>query len=247
MRIPLLASLLLASTLSTAHAAEPATPAHWGYQGKDAPSHWGELSPQFKMCLFGKHQSPINIQRAKHTRHEPLLLNIQPTAQQLVNNGHTVEVLTGPGTELTLDGKRYTLQQFHFHTPAENTLDGHRAPMEGHFVFSDGSDALVMAVMFTLGKDDRALDQFVAQLAQAPHEPQPMTPAVDIQAMMPKTLHYYRFTGSLTTPPCTENVTWLVLDHPVQLAPAQLKAFQQAIGQHNNRPTQPLNDRTITD
>lgn len=244
MRVPLLAACLLA-ICSHAQATEQALP-HWGYQGANAPEHWGTLSPHFSLCHFGQHQSPIDIRQAQIAPHTPLQLFTYPSPQRVVNNGHTVEILTDPGTWLMLDGLQYALQQFHFHTPAENTLDGQRAPMEGHFVFSQGSSLVVVAVMYALGNHNDALDPFIEDVEDASQTALPLSPLVNLRHLMPSTLRYYRFTGSLTTPPCTEGVTWLVLQTPVSLSSQQLKAFREAIGQVNTRPVQPLHQRIVT-
>lgn len=238
-------ALLLAAALP-AYASESATP-HWSYSGGDAPDHWGEVDARFTECKTGHNQSPINIRRVVHARQTVLRVTVGNGPQKIVNNGHTIEVIPvdGTSTRLTLDGDVYTLQQFHFHTPSENTFDGHHLPLEGHFVFMHDDQPLVLAVMYESGAPSKVLASFISHLKDAPQQGAPLTPAVNIKALLPTQLHYYRFTGSLTTPPCTEGVIWLVLDPRVNLSEAQLKAFEQAIGQHNNRPVQPLHGRLI--
>lgn len=245
-RTLLSATLLACFTTLPAYASESA---HWGYAGDGSPEHWGEVDTHFAECQLGHNQSPINIRRSEHTRHTPLVLKVGSGEQKIVNNGHTVEVIPegGKPTQLTLDGDVYTLQQFHFHTPSENTLDGKQFPLEGHFVFMHDAQPLVLAVMYEDGAPSKALVPFINQLKNVPHEETPLAQTVDLKALLPQSLHYYRFSGSLTTPPCSEGVIWLVLDHHVKLSLAQLGAFEQAIGLHNNRPVQPLNGRVITD
>lgn len=241
-----LAATLFACMAFPAYASESA---HWGYTGEDSPEHWGDVDTRFAECKLGHNQSPINIQRTAHTRHAPLAITFGSGGQKIVNNGHTVEVIPegGKPTQLTLDGDVYTLQQFHFHTLSENTLDGKQFPLEGHFVFMHDAQPLVLAVMYEDGAPSKALVPFINQLKNVPHEEAALAQPVVLQALLPQSLHYYRFSGSLTTPPCSEGVIWLVLDHHVKLSLAQLGAFEQAIGQHNNRPVQPLNGRVITD
>lgn len=240
------ATLLACLTLPVAYASENA---HWGYAGESSPEHWGDVDARFAECKLGHNQSPINILRSEHTRHAPLTLTLGQGEQKIVNNGHTIEVVPGGGkpTQLKLDGDIYTLQQFHFHTPSENTIDSKQFPLEGHFVFMHDDQPLVLAVMYEDGAPSTALAPFINQLKDVPHEETLLAQSVDLKALLPQSLHYYRFSGSLTTPPCSEGVIWLVLDHHVKLSLAQLGAFEQAIGQHNNRPVQSLHGRVITD
>lgn len=229
------------------HSATPAASPHWGYEGDVNPEKWSELSPEYLVCKTGKNQSPVNIERAYSTSLEPLAIHYAITAQDIVNNGHTIQVTPGSDADyLQLGDQRYTLKQFHFHRPSENQIKGKSYPLEGHFVHTDkDGHLLVMAVMFELGAKNPQLDQMLDALhgdGVSEHIKQP----IDIDALLPKQHDYYRFAGSLTTPPCTEGVTWIVLKHPISLNDAQLKRFETGM-HHNNRPVQPLNGRVVVD
>jgi carbonic anhydrase len=220
---------------------------HWGYIGEGAPEHWGYLKPEYRMCTEGKNQSPINIISTKKTPMLPLKIKYSTGSVDFVNNGHTVQVNFKEGSELYIDKKVYKLKQFHFHTPSENTLFGKHFPMEAHLVHStDDGELAVISVMFSGGfNDNKFLAKFMNKL--------PLTKGVkndlvkeNLNAfdMMPEDKHFYRFNGSLTTPPCSEGVLWLVLKNPVPISDNQLMKFRRVLG-NNNRPTQPINTRII--
>lgn len=232
--------------LSSCFSAVAADPAHWGYEGNRDPAHWGKLSPDFSLCETGKNQSPINIRHALSVQHDPLSLTFQSGPQHIINNGHTVQVNVSAGNTLLLDNETFTLQQFHFHAPSENEIDGKQFPLEGHFVYKNADGALtVIALMFQEGDVSPPLavawQQMPTQIDQAEEIRTPMA----IQTLLPASLSYYRFSGSLTTPPCSEGIRWLVLDHPVTASAEQIHQFSSVMHHANNRPLQPLNGRVI--
>ncbi|MEQ9888017.1 carbonic anhydrase [Pectobacterium zantedeschiae] len=238
--------LSIACMLSVCFSASAANSVHWGYEGNDDPAHWGKLSPDFSLCETGKNQSPVNIRQALNTQHEPLQLAFQSGTQQIINNGHTVQVNVSAGNTLLLDNETFTLQQFHFHAPSENEIDGKQFPLEGHFVYKNADGALtVIAVMFQEGAVN---PQLVIAWQQIPtrvdHAEDVRTP-VAIQSLLPTSLNYYRFSGSLTTPPCSEGIRWLVLENPVTASAEQISQFSSVMHHANNRPIQPLNGRII--
>ncbi|PHZ25622.1 hypothetical protein CS535_03070 [Yersinia massiliensis] len=146
--------LLLMAMLVTSFSCIAAEHApHWGYDGQDGPENWSKISPDFSLCSTGKNQSPINIHDSLKTHHSNLQLTTQPSKQEMVNNGHTIQVNVTNGSTLVLDEDTFTLQQFHFHSPSENLIDGKQFPLEAHFVFKDKDGALaVLALMFKEGK-----------------------------------------------------------------------------------------------
>ena len=230
-----ISALVAAMLVSTAFAAE--TP-HWAYEGAAGPQSWGKLSPDYAMCEKGSNQSPINIQDALHTSGHPL----QPsyTAQSnetIINNGHTVQVNFGPGNSVVVDNTTFTLKQVHFHSPSENLIEGRSFAMEAHFVHADDKgNLLVLALMFNEGEANSTLAKLWTALPANAGPASPLAGTVTPAEFMPKSLSYYRFSGSLTTPPCTEGVRWLVLKTPVSASSAQIEAFQHAVKHHNNRP-----------
>lgn len=202
--------MLLAALLAASFSIGAAEHAHWGYEGQEDPAHWGKLSPDFSLCETGKNQSPVNIQGALKTRHGKLGLAFQPGKQQIVNNGHTIQVNVSEGNTLRLDNDTFTLQQFHFHAPSENEIDGKQFPLEAHFVYKDKDGALaVLALMFQQGKANPQLAQAWQQMPTAVDQTAVLNKPLDIKALLPKQFNFYRFSGSLTTPPAPKgSVGW---------------------------------------
>lgn len=249
MKYKLLCAALFAVGFSV-NAAEPvaAGNAEWGYEGQSAPAHWGELSNNFSLCEAGKNQSPIDIKNALKTTHSKLLLAFQTGKQQIVNNGHTIQVNVSAGNTLTLDDQVFELQQFHFHNPSENEINDKQYPLEAHFVFkAKNGELAVLALMLEEGKANTELAKAWQQIPTKEGETQILKTPVNIQALLPAKFDYYRYSGSLTTPPCTEGVTWLVIDRPQSISAEQVVAFASVLHHHNNRPVQPLHGRVVTD
>ena len=157
-----------------------------------------------------------------------------------------MQVNVREGDFVTLDGEKFVLQQFHFHSPSENTLNGKSFPMEAHFVHmnADGEIA-VIAVMFETGKANAELEKIWQQMPEKAGEPVALKQQVSLDGLLPKDLTHYRFSGSLTTPPCTEGVRWLVVKQPQMLSEAQLEKFRHAMHHANNRPVQGLHGRVV--
>ena len=221
---------------------------HWGYEGQENPENWGKLSPDYSACQKGKNQSPINIDHVLKTEHEKLNFTFQPSKQEVINNGHTIQVNISGDNQLTLDDQSFILQQFHFHTPSENTIKDKRYPMEAHFVYQNKAGELtVVALMFNHGEVNRELAKIWQQMPAQAGNKAIIENTVDIRALFPNTLDYYRFSGSLTTPPCTEGVRWIVLEQPVTASEEQIEKLHSTMHHDNNRPVQPLNGRVIVD
>lgn len=220
---------------------------HWGYSGDVGPNQWGELNSEFSTCSTGRSQSPINIVNAIDVVLPPIKFNYQNSSVYLVNNGHTVQANYSPGSSITVDGKKYELLQFHFHTLSENAINGKLFPLEAHLVHKDGSGNLaVVSVMF----EDGAENPFVQSLwdrmpVVANSTMQVSGQSINVINMLPETKDYFSWTGSLTTPPCTEGVKWMLLQEPVQISKAQANKLERTLGVKNNRPVQPLNGRKV--
>lgn len=226
-----------------------ATPSiHWSYEGKEAPEHWSELGADFQTCKSGQYQSPIDIRQVIDGKLPELKFNFRTDTKTIVNNGHTVQVTVTDSDDFSLDNDSFTLKQFHFHAPSENHLFGKSFPLEAHFVHANKEGELaVVAVMFEEGAENRALIPLIAAIPDVQDRVDVMKQSINLEDLFPTDKHYYRFSGSLTTPPCTEGVRWLVMKHPVTLSATQLKAFQHALKHANNRPVQPLHGRIIVD
>jgi carbonic anhydrase len=220
--------------------------AHWEYEGEAGPEHWGELDPDYAACSTGQEQSPIDVADVTESDLANIAFSYQPVSPlRIVNNGHTVQVNIDPGSTIEVDDVRYELAQFHFHTPSEHTIAGEHQPMELHLVHkaADGATAVV-GVLLKEGASGTPFDPvFNAMPAKAGPE-QIVEAEVNPAEFLPASGLTYRYAGSLTTPPCTEGVHWLLFTEPVEVAPDQIAAFQKIVTA-NSRPTQPLNGRTV--
>lgn len=216
---------------------------HWGYSGKEGPEHWAELSEENKACAGGQ-QSPIDLVATHGADNESVELNWESEPAEILNNGHTIQANVPKGSVTLFGGKRYALLQFHFHHMSEHTIKGRHSPLEAHFVHSgeDGS-LLVLGVMFEPGKENAELEKV---WAVAPSKPGSATTngAVTPASLIPGGQKFYRYEGSLTTPPCSEIVHWVVYTKPLAASQAQIDAFAM-LYPRNNRPVQALNRRFV--
>ena len=221
---------------------------HWSYEGEGAPEHWGALDEAYKTCQSGMNQSPVNIDSTIKAHLTPLKTHYIDGPVTLTNNGHTIQVVEKPDTADTimLDNQAWALQQFHFHAPSENTIHGKKFDMEMHLVHKNAEGALtVVAVMFDKGAANAELDKLWGIMPGQAEQSATLETKLDLNKLLPKNKTYWRFSGSLTTPPCSEGVTWIVLKHPLTLSSAQLAKFSHAMHHDNNRPVQPLNGRVV--
>jgi len=172
--------------------------------------------------------------------------NYQSQSSEILNNGHTVQVNFAPGSTLMVDGRAFELKQVHFHTPSENIIDGEPCALEAHFVHADPKGNLaVVAVMFDEGTENAVLAKLWTEMPEKAGDKHTLTLNIGGEAMMPASRDYYRYTGSLTTPPCTEGVIWLVLKEELTASKAQIAHFANIMHHPNNRPVQPTNARVV--
>lgn len=243
---------LAAQAAAPAHAAH--TP-HWSYEGAEDPSHWAALSPEFASCGIGHQQSPIDLVTSQATpvgagagfeaaRFDRTAAGTVPV--DIVNNGHTIQVDSVGSGALMIGGERYVLQQFHFHTPSEHTVDGRSYPLEAHFVHkSAGGKLAVIGLLFEQGAENPGLTPYWSRLPKSAGPPVDLgRGGVDISRVLPAHYDVYRYAGSLTTPPCSEGVNWLVLKEHATASAAQIEAFR-VLMRHDNRPIQPQNGRAV--
>ncbi|HEY4671577.1 MAG TPA: carbonic anhydrase [Gemmatimonadaceae bacterium] len=241
---------LLGAAIATVWFAPPANAqhahSHWAYEGEGGPTHWGALEPSYKSCAAGKEQSPIDIRDAKAPDLPAIAFSYQPTPLKLVDNGHTIQVSYAPGSFITVGGQRYELQQFHFHHPAEEKVSGKSYPMVAHLVHKNAAGQLaVVAVLLTKGAANPLIAKLWQNLpAEQGKEVNPAGETVDATQLLPSAQGYFTFSGSLTTPPCSEGVTWFVLKTPTEVSSSEVLTFARKYP-HNARPTQPLNGRVI--
>jgi carbonic anhydrase len=228
-----------------AHAGDAGHSVHWGYAGDTGPAYWGELSPEYTECATGTAQSPIDVDTVKEENLVNLAFNYNPSNVNIVNNGHTVEVVYAPGSFFTVDDAQYDLKQFHFHAPSEHTVDGQFAAIELHLVHetADGTKAVV-AVLINEGAENPAFAPVWKHLPAAEGAEQEYDVQVNAADLLPTDQTTFRYSGSLTTPPCSEGVNWFLMIRPIEMSAEQIAAFT-AIYDGNHRPVQPVNDRTI--
>ena len=219
--------------------------AHWTYTGEAGPESWGDLSADFQACKMGKNQSPINITGAKTTNLDPLELDYQDTPYEVANNGHSIQVNLQDAGKLTIGDDSYQLLQFHFHNPSEEAVDGERYPLVAHFVHKSASgDLAVVALFFVAGQENSQLKPVFSNMPGKEKEAFEGDGQINPSSILGSDLSYYAYNGSLTTPPCSEGVRWIVLKKPTELSIAQLSAFKELYS-GNARPLQPLNSRII--
>jgi len=221
---------------------------HWSYEGKEGPEFWGKLNPEFSTCELGRNQSPINIDKTLDATLNPLKTFQRFPANDILNNGHTIQVNFKQGNILVLDSVLYQMKQVHFHSPSENTIHGKSYPLEAHFVHADVNGNLtVLAVMFEEGKANDALGRLWQQMPSLVDAPSPIKSRVLPSELIPPDNSYFRFGGSLTTPPCTEGVNWILMKTPMTASAAQIEAFRNVVQHQNNRPVQALNSRFVVE
>lgn len=219
---------------------------HWGYSGEAGPQNWGKLDARFIACEIGRNQSPVDLAKFVEADLEPISFSYSAGTTEILNNGHTVQVNYTPGSSITVNGNTFELKQFHFHAPSENTLNGKHFPMEAHFVHADANGNLaVVAVMFEEGGANDLLTSLWTKMPGKAGEKNALPATHSIAALLPAKHDYYRFNGSLTTPPCSEGVWWLVLKQPAMASKAQIEQFSKVMGHPNNRPVQARNARPI--
>ena len=248
---------LPAPKINTRSVAPPHDATHWSYEGEKGPKFWGKLDPEFSLCADGPNQSPIDIAktspaslpklRAKFSPSELRIVHHEHVADE-INNGHTIQVNYSEGATLTIGDSIFDLVQFHFHAPSEHTVHGKHYPMEMHYVLRSSSGALaVVGVFIEQGAHNAAFDPIWSNLPTKKGEESHFEHIqVNVDDFLPhnnKGLSY-RYDGSLTTPPCSEGVKWMVLKTPIQLSAEQIGRFT-AIVKGNNRPVQPLHHRVI--
>jgi carbonic anhydrase len=220
---------------------------HWTYEGAEGPEYWATLSPDYAVCGSGTSQSPIDIADPAPEDLANITFNYQPSAINILNNGHTIQVTYDPGSFIELDGTRYDLDQFHFHAPAEHSVDSALAEAELHLVHKSADGELaVVGVLIEPGEENPAFQSVWANLPAEETAETTVEGEVNAADMLPAVQTTYRYSGSLTTPPCTEGVKWNVMTTPIEMSAAQLAAFTQ-IFEGNNRPVQALGERTLSE
>jgi len=239
-----LVALVLFSGLAAAGSQQE--PPHWGYAGKDGPKSWGKLDSSYSSCTLGHSQSPINISGAKKADLPSLRFDYHAVPLDIIDNGHPIQVNYGPGSTLTVGDKVYTLKQFHFHHPSEEHVNGRGYDMVAHVVHADADGHIaVVAILLEHGAANAFIDTVWSNIPKEKEKTVDVAGvSVNVKDLLPRELGYYEFAGSLTTPPCSEGVTWFVLKTPVTISAAQVAQFAK-LYPRDARPTQPVNGREI--
>lgn len=219
---------------------------HWTYEGEEGPAKWGSLCEDYATCMKGKHQSPINITHAMDATLENITFSYKANKLDVSNNGHTIQANMEKGNTISIDGDTYELLQLHFHSPSEHQFDGKNLIGEMHLVHKSTEGKLaVVGVLIEQGKKNTKLaaiwDNMPAEKDEHITNDKLM---INPSELLPVKTTYSRYSGSLTTPPCSEEVKWFVMSNTITMSEEQLEKFEATIGE-NNRPVQAINDRMI--
>ena len=222
-----------------------AADAHWSYDGAEGPAKWGDLDAASRVCSVGIQQSPVDIGDTIKAQLDPLKITWDKSADTIVNNGHTIQVNIGDSSVLGYGNTNYRFLQFHFHRPSEHLIGGKSFPMEAHFVHANTKGSLaVIGVLMTVGNANAVFNKIVTTMPDKAGPAAKADPAINPNGLLPAARSYYRYSGSLTTPPCSETVDWLLLTDPIQVANADIARFAKLYPM-NARPVQKGNRRFV--
>ena len=239
-----------AAALAAKHREAPAAgghggPAHWDYAGSGGPDTWGQMKPEFATCGSGTRQSPIDSRDGIKVNLDPVLFDYPPSAVRVIDNGHTVQVNVGPGNSIEVMGRRYDLLQFHFHRPSEERINGKQFDMVAHLVHKDLDGRLaVVAVLLERGSAHPLVQNIWNNLPLEKGEDVAARTMLDLNALLPVERSYFTYMGSLTTPPCSEGVLWMVMKTPMPMSTEQIGIFSRLYPM-NARPIQSVAGRLI--
>jgi carbonic anhydrase len=218
---------------------------HWDYLGDNGPEAWGRMKAEFGTCATGQRQSPIDIRGGIAVQLQPIQFDYRSSGFSVIDNGHTVQVNLPAGNAITVLGRRYELLQFHFHRPSEERINGRQYDMVAHLVHKDSEGRLaVVAVLLDRGSAQPIIQAVWNALPLEKGEELAAPVAIDLNQLLPEDRRYYTYMGSLTTPPCSEGVLWMVMKQPVQLSPDQVNIFARLYPM-NARPVQSASGRLI--
>ncbi|MCG2583528.1 carbonic anhydrase [Massilia sp. TS11] len=218
---------------------------HWTYEGETGPANWGKINTDWAKCSAGNRQSPIDIRDGMKVDLEQIVFDYRPTSFSVIDNGHTVQVTLAGGNYLTVGNRMYELLQFHFHRPSEERINGKGFEMVVHMVHRDAEGKLaVLAVLLERGNASPIIQTVWNNLPLEKNMEVSPAVLIDPTQFLPQRREYFTYMGSLTTPPCTEGVLWLVMKQPMSAAPAQMALFSR-LYPLNARPIQPNAGRVI--
>ena len=229
-------------------AAKPPPPAngtHWAYDGEFGPANWGKINAKWSQCGSGGRQSPIDLRDGMKVELEKLAFDYKPSSFSVVDNGHTIQVNLAGGNFLTVQNRSYELQQFHFHRPSEERINGKSFEMVVHLMHRDAEGRLAMlAVLLERGAAHDMIQTVWNNLPLEKHDTVQPSVVLDVSELLPERRDYFTYMGSLTTPPCTEGVLWMVMKQPIQASPPQMALFSR-LYPFNARPVQANSGRVV--
>jgi carbonic anhydrase len=218
---------------------------HWSYEGDSGPDKWGELDEENTACSTGSQESPVDIKDAIFARQPSLKFSWSKRPDTIINNGHTIQLDFAQGNTLHVGDRSFGLTQFHFHHPSEHLVEGKRFAMEAHFVHAAETGGLaVLGVFIVPGKANAVFSKIVSTMPPTAGPSVSADPAIDPSRLLPAQRDYYRYEGSLTTPPCSQTVDWLVLTHHIEVGESDIARFAKLFPM-NARPVQKLDRRFI--
>lgn len=245
--------VMISISLPSDDQGQPSSPTpEWSYDGETGPEYWDEIEHLGSAC-GGEHQSPINIIECFTKNVKETVLNFEinyapyTKIHDVLNNGHTIQYSFERGDFVIYNNERFDLLQMHFHEPAEHTVNGIRYPLELHMVHQGKHDNfLVLSIMAQEGLSSEPFQFLESYLPLQPQEKKVVHAGYDLNQNLPDILDYFLYAGSLTTPPCTESVEWIVFKHPITVSHEQVAALKVLMPTNNYRLKQDLNDRTVT-
>lgn len=240
--------ILMVAAILTACSPKAEVAPHWTYEGEEGPEHWGELDPSYAACGTGTSQSPIDVSTPAEQDLANIAFHYQPSEVNILNNGHTVQVNYDTGSYIELDGVRYDVAQFHYHAPSEHAVDGKLFAAELHIVHKNADGGLaVVGILLDEGEQNNAYQPFIQNLPSEESDVKDVGVTVNAADLLPVEHTTFRYSGSLTTPPCSEGVNWLLMTTPVEISAEQIAALTSIFEEGNSRPVQPLNDRPLVE
>jgi carbonic anhydrase len=218
---------------------------HWDYSGEFGPDMWGSIKNEFKTCGAGMNQSPVDIPKRSPTLKDGVRLQWNPEKGSVVNNGHTIQVNLTGHSSIKIAGQSYVLKHFHIHTPSEHQVSGLSYPMEIQFVHATPEGKLaVLGVFVEIGAVSEEFGKIMPSMPASADSSPTETSTLNLASILPKDVSVFRYSGSLTTPPCSEGVLWSVLREPIEMSSEQVTAFRRLFSS-NARPVQPMGARAF--
>jgi carbonic anhydrase len=218
---------------------------HWNYEGENGPQSWGKMNPANTKCDIGERQSPIDIREGIRVELDALHFDYKPVQFQVIDNGHTIQVNLNSGNSFSVSGRSYELVQFHFHRPSEERINGRGFEMVAHLLHKDRDGKLaVVAVLIEAGKDHKLIQTVWNNLPLEKNEAVKALSNMDMSQLLPTRRDYYTYMGSLTTPPCSEGVLWVVMKEAIEISAEQIDIFSRLYPM-NARPLQKTSGRMI--